>query len=467
MSGLFGQLSSSMNALTAASRSIETAGNNLANVNNADYARQRVVYGSRGYVKTALGTQSLGIEAVGIEQLRDPLLDQQVVQEDSTLASYQAEQSAYQKAEAALGQSIDQSSSSGSTSGLSEALSNFFNSFQSFAASPTDAGARETLIQNSGTLTDTFNETDQRLSQVQTDLTTQIQSDVTDVNTLLTQIAGLNAQIGRFEINAPGTAVDLRDQREAKIEALGKKISIETQADPAGSGETQVYAKDSSGNLVQLVNLAAVTGPVTISGSTVSGGASATALALTGGSMQGELTARDGAVQTLRDNLDAMAKQLVTSVNAAYNPTGATGDFFQSSGTTAGTIAVDSTLTAANLKASDGGAAGDNTIAQAVANLVSQNFSTSGSDAIDGTFSQFYTNTVTELGQTLSTTNDHVTNQTTIDTLVRNQRDSVSGVSMDEEMTDLVKYQRAFQASSRVVTIIDDLLDTVVNKLGS
>jgi flagellar hook-associated protein 1 FlgK len=466
MSGLFGQLSSSMNALTAASRSIETTGRNLANVSNPDYARQRVIYGSRGTVMTELGAQSLGIEAVGVEQLRDSLLDQQVVRESSKLASYTSEQSAYQKAEAALGQSIDQSSEKGATGGLSEALSNFFNGFQSFAANPTDVGERQTLLQYAGVLTDAFNETDSRLAQVQTDLTTQIQSDVTDANTLLSQIAELNAQIGRFEINAPGTAVDLRDERQAKIEELGKKMSIETQPDPAGSGQLQVYARDSGGALVQLVNLTAVTGPVTFSGSTISAGSPSTALALSGGSIDGALTARDGVLQTLRGNLNSFANQLVTSVNAAYNPLGTTGDFFQSSGVTASTIALDSTLTATNLKASDGGAAADNTIALAVANLASHVFSTSGSDSIDGTFSRFYTNTVALLGQSLSTTNDHVTNQTTIDTIVRNQRDSVSGVSMDEEMTDLIRYQRAFQASSRVVSIIDELLDTVVNKLG-
>lgn len=465
MSGLFGQLSSTMSALTAASRSIETAGKNLANLNNTNYARQRVVYGSRGEVQTALGTESLGIEAVGIQQLRDSLLDQQVVREDSTLSSYEAEQSAYQKAQAALGQSIDEASASGATGGISETLSNFFNAFQSFAASPNDVGERQTLVQYAGVLTDTLNEADQRLAQVQTDLTTQVQSDVTDVNTLLGQIADLNSQIGRFEINAPGSAVDLRDERQAKINELGKKMSIETKADPAGSGQVQVYATDTGGNLVQLVNLAAVTGPVTLTGSTLTAGSPATALSLSGGSINGALKARDGAVQTLRTSLDALTNQMVTSVNAAYNPSGTSGNFFTAGGVTAATISVDSSVTASTLKASNGGATADNTIALAVANLASKTFSTVGGDAIDGTFSQYYSNMVTGLGQTLSTTNDHVTNQTTIDTLVRNQRDSVSGVSMDEEMTDLIKFQRAFQASSRVVTIIDDLLDTVVNKL--
>ncbi|MBK9990296.1 MAG: flagellar hook-associated protein FlgK [Verrucomicrobia bacterium] len=472
MSGLFGELANGVKALTAASRSIETAGRNLANVNNSTYARQRVIYGDRGSVQTEIGVQSLGIEARQIQQLRDKLLDAQVVRESSLKSSYEAEQSAYQRAQADLGQSIDRSGatsttgSEGSSNGIAQALSDFFNAFQSFAASPTDTGERQALIQKAGILTDGLNESDQRLAQLQSDLTSQVTSDITDVNSMLATIADLNGQIGRLEINQPGSAVDLRDQRQAAVEQLAQKMSIETRADPTFAGQIQVFSRDASNNPVQLINLALVTGPVTLSGSILSAGTPATALVLKGGSINGALTARDGAITNLRTNLNSLASQLVTSVNTAYNPSGATGDFFNAAGTTAGTIAVAGTLTSTNLKASDGGAVGDNTIAQAVANLVSTTYNTPADD-INGTFSQFYSKTVTDLGQALTTATSHVTSQTTISNLVRSQRDSVSGVSLDEEMADLIKYQRAFQACSRVVQVIDELLDDVVNRLGA
>jgi flagellar hook-associated protein 1 FlgK len=168
----------------------------------------------------------------------------------------------------------------------------------------------------------------------------------------------------------------------------------------------------------------------------------------------------------LRTQLNSLARQIVTSVNTAYNPTGTTGNFFNSAGTTAATIAIDSTVTAANLKASDGGPAGDSTIARAVGNLASRVFSTSSGDYVNGTFSNAYATSVTRLGQALDDSNNRVKDQTNIEKLVRNQRDSVSGVSMDEEMADLMKYQRAFQASSRVVQVIDELLDQIVNRLS-
>jgi flagellar hook-associated protein 1 FlgK len=169
----------------------------------------------------------------------------------------------------------------------------------------------------------------------------------------------------------------------------------------------------------------------------------------------------------LRNSLDSLASQLVTSVNAAYNPTGLTGDFFTAGGTTGGTISLDSGLSVTTLKASDGGAAGDNTIALAVSNVANQSFSTGSGDAIDGTMTQFYSGTISSFGQDLTGLNSRVDNQTTVETLVRTQRDSVSGVNLDEETTDLMKYQRSFQATSRFINVIDGLLDLVVNKLGT
>src|SRR4051812_1935776 len=156
MSGLFGSLANNVKALTAQSRAIETSGKNLANVNNPDYARQRVLLGDRGQVQTELGVQSLGVEALQIQQLRDTLLDRQVVREVSLSSNYTTQQAAYQNAQAALGQTIDRTGettsagTSGSSNGIGGSISDFFAAFQSFAASPTDAGERQTLIEKAG-----------------------------------------------------------------------------------------------------------------------------------------------------------------------------------------------------------------------------------------------------------------------------------------------------------------------------
>jgi flagellar hook-associated protein 1 FlgK len=466
MSGLFASLSSNVQALMAQSRALEIAGKNLANVNNTSYARQRIRFGDLGTVQTPQGPESMGLQALQVQQLRDVLLDKQVLNEGSLSSYYQTMQSAYQRAQAGLGQTVSTSAASSSTtdSGIGAALDDVFNAFQSFAASPTDTGLRQALLQKTAILSDRMQLADSRLAQVQSDLNTQIGSDVSTTNNLLQQVANLNAQIGRLELGHPGAAVDLRDQRQAILEQIATKLPITSVED--ASGQLQVSTKDGSGNPVVLVNLTTVTGPVTFNGTSFSAGSPATVLAPTSGSMQGALAARNGAVQTLRDNLNQLASQLVTSVNAAYNPTGLTGNFFDASGTTAATFRLDAGVTAANLKASDGGAAGDNTIAQAIAQLANHSFSTGGGDQIDGTFGSFYATSVGRIGQALAGANSSVTNQDSVEQLVRSQRDSVSGVSLDEELADLQKYQRAFQASSRVFNVIDELLDNVVNQLG-
>jgi len=464
MSGLFASLHHTTQALGAHSRAIEVAGKNLANVNNPAYARQRVQYGDRGMVQTPQGAESLGLEVRAIQQLRDTLLDKQVVREIALKSSFETEQRNYQRAQAALGQSIDRTDSGTSGHGIAAALDDFFNAFQSLAARPTDAGERQILLQRAGILSDRLHLVDGRLSQVQTDIDAGIADNVDDANGLLSSIAELNRQIGRFEANTPGGAGDLRDQRQAQIEKLAAILPAEARED--ASGQVQIVVKDATNADIVLVNLAAVNGTVAFTGTGLTAGTPATAVALSSGSINGALAARDGTVQALRSNLDLLARQLVTSVNAAYNPTTLTGDFFAAGGTTAATIALESGLTAATLKASDGGPAGDNTIANAVAQLASRKFDTGSGDDIDGTFSQFFSTTVSDLGQALSSANARVDDQTNIERLVRQQREGVSSVSLDEAMSDLVRFQRAFQASSRVFTVIDDLLDTVVNRLG-
>ena len=115
MSGLFASLNNTVQAMTAQSRAIEITGKNLANVNNPNYAREKVLIGSRGTIQTPQGPESMGVSALALQQIRDALLDQQVLSESSLTADYAAQQQAYQRAEASLGQSINSSAPAGAT----------------------------------------------------------------------------------------------------------------------------------------------------------------------------------------------------------------------------------------------------------------------------------------------------------------------------------------------------------------
>jgi flagellar hook-associated protein 1 FlgK len=173
---------------------------------------------------------------------------------------------------------------------------------------------------------------------------------------------------------------------------------------------------------------------------------------------------RDGAIAQLRGNLKALADQLTSSVNQAYNP-GGTGSNFFDAAPASGLIAIDPTLHYSTLETASNGDAGGSDIAQALAALGTKQFSTAGGDSITGTIGGFYNKVASGFGQTVASAEAKLADQQTVQSLISSQRDSVSGVSMDEELTDLMKYQRGYQASARVLTVIDNLLDTVVNGL--
>jgi flagellar hook-associated protein 1 FlgK len=288
---------------------------------------------------------------------------------------------------------------------------------------------------------------------------------VTTANNLLTQIAGLNSQISALNGAGSGAAAALVDQREGALETLAGLIPISVQTN--AQGEDQVSTTDTSGNPVALVTNASVPNSLSFSGGVISAGSPPVALGLSSGSLQGTLSATTGPIQTLQTGLDQLAQQMVTSVNATYNPTNAAnGNLFLSSGTTAGTIALDPNFTPGTVQAGTG-AAGDNSIAVAVGNLVNRSFSTASGDAIDGTITQFYAGTVSNLGEALDTVNTEVTDQTNVQTVVVNQRQSVSGVSVDEEMAHLMTYQTAYQASSEVFQVLNSLLQNLTNNMVS
>jgi flagellar hook-associated protein 1 FlgK len=467
MSGLFSSLDQTVAAMNAESLQINVTGNNLSNVNNPNYAREVVNIGSLGTLQTPQGPESEGVTAEGVTEIRSSILDSQVRNSGSSASYYSTLQSAYQQAQAALGQTVTSTTgeSAASQSGLASAISGFFNAFQSYAASPNDTGQQQAVLEAANILTSQLQSTDQNLAQVQTGLGAQVTSQVASANSLLGDIASLNGQIAQYEGNAPGSAVSLRDQREGDLEELAGYMPITVSEN--ATGEDQVTATDASGNPVVLVNNTTVTGPITASATQISAGSPSTALSVSSGSIQASIDASNDGVQTLRDNLNQLAAQLVSSVNSVYNPSGTGGNFFAASGTTAGTISVDPTVTASNLQAGSSGNSGDNTVALGIANLANQQFSTGSGDQIDGNFSGFYDNSVSGFGQTLSGVNDQATNAANIQTLVTSQRSSVSGVSLDEEMANLLMYQRSFQASSQVFQTIDSLIDTTINSLGT
>ncbi len=476
MSGLFSSLYTNTNALRAQSAALDIIGRNMANVNNTSYARQRVVFGDKGSVDTPLGAQSLGTEPVAIQQMRDRLLDGQITEETSNTELLRSQLKYLQQAQTALGQGIFGNAGTVDTitnnpelpSGIAASLDAFFNAWQSFATEPASVVNKQQLIANTDDLVDKIRLADTRLAAIAlpapaagNTLTGQMDEDVRQVNGLLTTLADLNRQIGRVEIINPGTAVDLRDQRQAKLEELAKYIDFTTTQQTAGQVGIQV--SDGGGGTVDLLNLSTVTGTLARNGANYEWtptSAAAVAVDFSGGSLAG-YQAVGTTVQGYRTQLDAFVNALVTGVNDAYTNSGANlnGDFFDGANLTAGTLS--RTATVATVQAGDaGGPTGANTRALAVASLASD------STFLNGTPSQAYTRIVTQVAQDVSNTNLRADDQTALRDLLASQRDSYGGVSLDEETADMMRFQRAYQASAKMMAVIDELLSEVMNTLG-
>lgn len=463
MPGLFDSLYLGRQSLQVQQQAMEVAGHNLANVNNPAYARQRVQIQTLPAIPTLNGMVGTGAEITAIEQLRSVLLDAQLQGEFNVRGSLEAQQSALQLAEAVLGQQIDRTSTGSGARSFSEALGELFTAFHSLSTNPASMSERQVVLMKAQDLASRLNQFSARMTELNAALNSSVQADAAKANELLTQIAGLNAEIFNIEASVPGSANDLRDLRQQKIEELSRLVNVQTTQQPNGLVDISISGVTMIAGVQLLETITPYdpgTGQLLIRATVAS-----TPLALTGGSIQGTIEARDGAMQTLRDKLNTLAATLITEVNAlhvsGFSLNGSSGAAFFT-GTDASDIAVNSVLLSdpALLQAAGvPGAAGDNQVALALGQLANQTFAALGNQ----TFSEHYGQTVVALGQSLSSINGALEEQDVLERMLLQRRDSVSGVSLDEEMTDLVKFQKAFEASARLITTVDEMLETVIN----
>lgn len=466
--GLYDVLRMGLSSLRAQSRAIETVGRNMANVNNPTYSRQRVIFGD----VSPTGSASVGVDIIEVQQVRDVLLDRQLVREKSGAAALEAETAAYERGEAAMGETISNVSdpSLAATTGgnsLTNAMAGFFGAARQLSVDPTNSTQKQMFVQTAKTMTERFQFSNDRLAEVQADLTNQVSNDVDKANVLLTTIKELNLMIATQESKTGTKALTLRDQRQARVEDLAQVMNFKTTTLPDAPNQLQITATSASGVDTVILSGGTTLETLAFAGAALRVVSSNTALTLTGGSTKGHLTARDGALQTLRNSLNLLAKQMVTSVNAAYNPSGTGQNFFDPAGTNASSIQLASGLTGLNVRASvAGGAAGDSSVAQAISKLDIRSFSSTSGDAINGTMGESYSAAISLFSYSLSQSRMNHENQTGVLNIVRGQRESVSGVSLDEEAAELMKFQRAYQASARVISVVDQMLDIVVNSMG-
>ncbi len=482
MSSLLGDLANATKALNAHRFGVTTAGTNIANVNNPEYARQRAVLGDRGTVPTIHGPQGLGVEVIGFHHMRDQILDREILRESSINSSLEAQSAALSKAEAGLGQEINRADDSAfingastdgtGSGGLAEVLNDFFNAFHALSADPSSVAGKESLLQKSEILVHKMNVTSERFSDLKDDLSLEAKTDLASANQLIEEIARLNVEIARAEGNRAGEALSLRDNRQARLEDLSKLVQINVSNIPDSAGQIKVSIATPTGS-VDLVNRG-IAERIEFDNSqpglpSFSIATSGEQVLIKGGSIHGLLAVRDGSVEEFGRSLDQMASELVDQLNGLYNSGTAPGNtnFFTDTGDlaerTAAGISLDATLNAFNLRTTNAAAQeqGDNTLVLAIAELDSSEIAGLG----DQSFSEFYRTTISGLAQELSAVDSRLEDEAIVLDLLKGQQDAVSGVSIDEEMTDIMKFQRAFEATGRHIRAIDEMLDVIINGL--
>jgi len=453
-------LSSAVSGLFAHRRRLDVISHNVANSNTIGYSRQRVdlVSASGAGVGIHSGSsQSLGgVEVAGITRSRDSFLESRSLEASGSSAKLVASHDVLMSVEALIGEPSDH--------GIIAGLDAMWGAFDDLANFPDALPQREAAIQSTVTVTGRLNEIDRQLRQLHETTKESLQSDVARVNALTSEIATLNEAISAVATDLSPN--DLLDQRDLAASSLAQLVGARTRT--LADGSMDVYLGNTTlvqGSRTFTVEVAETT-DATLSplgfqrvGLEVAGLVTVTDIA---GKLGGKLDGLNGTIPDSINSLNEVAQQLITDVNTLHQAgedlNGATGGpFFD--GSNAGTISVsadiqgDARLVAA---ASPAGGTRDGSNAADIANLRS---STTGADATAVSF-------VATLGLTAQAVGQRASAESDAFQRVEEARLTARSVNVEEEMVDLIEAQRSYEAAARVVSTIDQMLDTLVNRLG-
>ena len=452
MPGLTSGLYIGLSGLQAAQGALTVVGNNITNVNTENYTRQQATLTSNQsqvYGALEFGT---GVSLTNIIGVRDKYLELQITQATSKQAGASTRYSTLEAISTVF-------EDDGST-GLSSLLQNYFEAFQELAASPESSSVRTSVVGQAQSLVDGLQARYQELEEQRTAADRNVGSSVEEINTLTQQIAELNQRVSTE--TTEGSDSSARDQRQALVNDLAGLVGIQAYEDSSGALQISL----DSGTAVLVGGNRTHTMAVDSNGHVTVDMGGSSAVDVTDGISQGSL----GAYLDLRDNvlpgyeaqLDTLAAGIINQTNAlhrtGYALDGATTGLDFLEGSSVMTMTVNSAIVddPSLIAASDTAASvGNNEIANQIADL--QN----------GSFSSMITSLVSDIGTDVQRCEAATTTQENLLSALQTQRDSVSGVDVDEEAVKLITYQRAYQASANFVSTLDDLLEQLITQLGA
>ncbi|MDQ0339900.1 flagellar hook-associated protein 1 FlgK [Caldalkalibacillus uzonensis] len=462
MRSTFHGLEVAKRGLYAQQTGINTTAHNIANANTQGYTRQRVNFTASSPIEVpamnrsvAPGQLGTGVNFSSIVRLREKFLDDQFRNEAHSYGYWHIQKDTLEKIEMIFNEPSDD--------GLRSTIDQFWNAWSDLSREPDNLTARAVVRERAFALLDAFKHVDTKLGELQKDLEVSFEAKVWEANGYIEQIAQLNKEIRRIE-GMGMNANDLRDQRDLLVDELARLVPIEVVEEQEegkkgmynikllhGGDEEIMLVEGIESNTIGLEDQNVVYQAVTENGIS--------------GELHSLWKARTETVETYREQLEALFANIIEAVNSQHE------DGFDLNGDEdisfftlidgASQISIQEVEVNPEIVAdlnriaasSRSDAVGNGENALAISQLRDQ-------------FNEEYRVMMGQLGVQTQEAQRQASNSQIILEAVDYRRQSVSGVSLDEEMVNLVQLQHAYNASARMVTAIDQMLETIINRMG-
>lgn len=475
----FRGISIGVSGIFASQRALDVTGHNISNVNTTGYTRQMIGNSNSFYQKVGrsgngnllqLGT---GVDVQEIRQYRDEFLDKKFKRENTELGYWSARFSSVEELETVFNDNSEE--------GLQTVMNNFWNSWEQLSKPTGGLTARAMVKENAIAFVETVKNMDKLMTDFRTSKDREIIESVGRINDIAKRIAQLNVEINKIEANG-AIANDLRDERNLLIDELSGKTKIQVydgvMVNIAVEGQMLVEA----GRYEQIGTVPDTTnnGYVRLVWQRTND-----KLEPSAGSLKSMMESRDELVKGFRDKLSEFVRGVAEAVNAIHR----TGyglndtdpqyrDFFINELNDGNPISLSNIAFNPDLNDYDNIAAAeeagnfeDNRVALKIAGLrLNDYFSDSGYETDEANrkynFDEFYRNIILDLGNKGQEAATAVDAQKLLVDQLDYRRQSISAVSLDEEMSNLIRFEHSYNAAVRIVNVIDEMIETVVNKIG-
>jgi flagellar hook-associated protein 1 FlgK len=456
-------------ALNADQQALNVVANNVANASTTGYTREEPTWQENQSVTIDGVSYGQGVTETGAASQRDRVLEERLDQQQQLASASDSRLTALDTVQALF--TPDSGSSTSSTAGdIGNDITSFFDSFSSLEANATDNSLRQGVLSAAGTLAGDISNAAASLNSQKSSLDQEAAGTTSQVNALTSAIAQLNKQI--TSTSPDSDAGTLEDQRQEDISELSKLIGV-NQITTENNG---LSITTTSGALLVSGDKSYELTTGTVNGETdffLGGNDITSQLATGGGSLGGDLTARDTDIPSVLNSLDQLAYSISTEVNAQNNAgtdldgdTGSTTNsldiFSQPTAVSGSALSMSVVMTDPNkiAAAGAGSGTGDNSNAIAMYDLSNQK-------NVNGqTATNYYSNFVTTLGSTVSAVEAENTAENASVTQLQTQSDSLSGVNLNDEASSMTTLERSYQAASEVFAMLNTLMASAIN-MGS